>query len=241
MNPEPVPSPLTFALDAGRHVGGTLYAATASRAHVTFILAHGAGAPLSHPFIVSFARGLASRGVDVVTFNFPYMDARRKMPDSAAVLEACYAAVVGHVCAMPELDGNLLVIGGKSMGGRIASQLVARDQEAAEAVEALVFLGYPLHPPGKPSQLRIRHLPDVRRPMLFVQGSRDAFGTPTEIERVIRTLTPLPDLLVVEGGDHSFSIPKTSEKTATQVFEHVQGDVARWIVKRITRRPRTER
>jgi hypothetical protein len=196
---------------------------------VTFVLAHGAGAPQTHPFIVSFARGLSSRGVDVVTFDFPYMEAKRKIPDPGRVLEACYAEIVRGVVTMPALAGNRLVIGGKSMGGRIASQVVARDRQTADAVSALVFLGYPLHPPGKPSQLRSRHLPDVRKPMLFVQGSRDAFGTPAEIDPILAGLKPRPDLLVVDHGDHSFAVPKSAGLCQADLFSRVQDAIVAWV------------
>jgi len=206
-----------------------LWAAAEPRAGVTFVLAHGAGAPQTHPFIVSFATGLSSRGLDVVTFNFPYMEAKRKLPDPGRTLEACYAAVVRHVRALPEIGGGRLVIGGKSMGGRIASQVVARDRETAAAVSALVFLGYPLHPPQKPAQLRSRHLTEVRKPMLFVQGSRDAFGTPDELAPILSALTPRPDLLPVEGGDHSFSVPKAAGISQPDLFARIQDAIATWI------------
>jgi len=224
------PVHVTFALDADRHVHGVLYASASQPAIATFVLAHGAGAPQSHPFIVGVAHGLASRGCDVVTFNFPYMEARRKLPDAGPVLEACYAAVVRQVRASTRVVGQPMVIGGKSMGGRIASQVVARDPETAAAVSALVFLGYPLHPPGKTDgSPRSRHLPDVRKPMLFVQGSRDAFGTPAELEPIIRTLVPRPTLIVVDGGDHSFSTPKTKGKDPRLALEPILDAVARWI------------
>ena len=221
----------TLPLGEGQTVRARIYPADEPRAHVTVVLAHGAGAPQTHPFIVSFATGLAARGLDVVTFNFPYMDAKRKLPDPGAALEACYADVVRRVRAMPELDGNRLVIGGKSMGGRIASQVVARDPATAAAITALVFLGYPLHPPQKPAQLRSRHLPEVRKPMLFVQGSRDAFGTPDELAPILSALTPRPDLLPVEGGDHSFSVPKAAGISQPDLFARIQDAIATWIQK----------
>ncbi len=206
-----------------------VYRAREPRAGVTFVLAHGAGAPQTHPFIVSFATGLSSRGLDVVTFNFPYMEAKRKLPDPGQILEACYAAIVRQVRAMPDIGGHRLAIGGKSMGGRIASQLVAHDPETAAVVSALVLLGYPLHPPGKPAQLRSRHLPDVRKPMLFVQGSRDALGTPDELAPILAGLTPRPDLLPVEGGDHSFNVPKSAGVPQPKLFAGIQDAIATWI------------
>jgi predicted alpha/beta-hydrolase family hydrolase len=213
----------------GRRVSARLYPAADPRAQVTVVLAHGAGAPQTHPFMTGFARALAARGVDTVTFNFPYMEERRRMPDPGRVLESSYAAIVADVRARADLAGNRVVIGGKSMGGRIASQLVARDAAAASAVSGLVFLGYPLHPPGRPAQQRSRHLPDVRRPMLFVQGSRDAFGSPDELRPILATLNPPGELMVIEGGDHSFAVAKASGRTPQQVLEWIQDAVAAWI------------
>ena len=128
-----------------------------------FVLAHGAGADQSHPFMKLFGEGLASRGIETVTFNFLYTERKKKAPDPAPVLENCYRAVVKAV--MNE-KGAPCFIGGKSMGGRIASQIAA----AGEKVQGLIFLGYPLHPPGKPEQLRVAHWPKIAMPLLFVQG-----------------------------------------------------------------------
>ncbi len=118
------------------------------------------------------------------------------------------------------------MIGGKSMGGRIASQVAASGQEG---IAGLVFLGYPLHPPGRPDQLRWKHLADIRAPMLFVQGSRDAFGTPDELRAVFRGLATAPDLCVVEEGDHSFKVPKRSATPQEQVYEFVLDEIVRWL------------
>jgi predicted alpha/beta-hydrolase family hydrolase len=122
------------------------------------------------------------------------------------------------------------VIGGKSMGGRIASQVAASGQEG---IAGLVFLGYPLHPPGRPDQLRSKHLPDIRAPMLFVQGSRDAFGTPEELRAVFRGLQATAGLCVVEDGDHSFKVPKRSAMPQEQVYEFVLDEIMRWLHQRM--------
>src|SRR5206468_8402604 len=139
-------------------------------------------------------------GLDVVTFNFPYIEQRRKIPDRAPVLEECYRDVIA--AAGNELGSarRLLCIGGKSMGGRIATQVAAAD--ASLPVAGLVLLGYPLHPPGRPLQRRDKHLPAIRRPMLFVQGTRDAFGTPGELTPILQSLEPEPMLYEVAQGDH---------------------------------------
>ena len=197
------PEKLVVTVDEGRTVTALLYAAPKKeRAGVTVILGHGAGANQLHPFMRLFASGLASRGFDTMTFNFIYMEQGRGVPDPKAKLEACYRAVIEAAQKHKNLKGNRIVVGGKSMGGRIASQ-VAATSESAENISALVFLGYPLHPPGKPEQLRDAHLKDIRAPMLFVQGSRDAFGTTDELRAVIKRLDLPATLYAIEGGDHS--------------------------------------
>jgi len=201
--------------------------------HVTLVLAHGAGAPQTSPFIVSFAEAFASRGLDVATFDFPYVQSRRRVPDSGAVLEACYATVVRHLDGIRGLGRNVLVAGGKSMGGRVASQLVAHRPEAARAIRGLVFLGYPLHPPGRPDQLRTRHLPAIDRPMLFVQGERDALGTPAELVPILDSLDADADLFVIDGGDHSFKVPRKLGVSQPEVYERIYDAVPRWIADRV--------
>ena len=130
-----------------------------------------------------FLEGLkqqAGRGLDVLTFNFLYTEQRRRAPDRTEALDACYRAAVG--AARRHFARDRVFIGGKSMGGRIASQVAAQGVEGVESLSGLVFLGYPLHPPGKPEQRRDAHLPAIAQPMLFVQGSKDAFGTAAELE-----------------------------------------------------------
>lgn len=222
-------TPFEIVLDRNRRVSARFYQTGDASAGVTFILAHGAGAPQTHPFMTGFARGLAARGFDVVTFNFPYMEEKRRVPDSGPVLEACYAAVVRATRERHELSRTRLVIGGKSMGGRIASQVVAHDADTAAAVDALVFLGYPLHPPGKPTQLRSRHLPEVRKPMLFVQGSRDAFGTPEELRPILSRLEPAADIFVVDDGDHSLNVPRAKNTAQAEMFGRIQDSVVTWV------------
>lgn len=210
----------------GTTVGARYYpAASPEDVGARLILAHGAGAPQSHPFMVAFARGLAERGVDVVTFDFPYMEARRRVPDPAPVLERCYLRAIAAVRAGPPGGASgaakgadrrppALFIGGKSMGGRIASHVAAFHADAAGDLAGLVFLGYPLHPPGRPDRRRDAHLPDIAAPVLFVQGSRDAFGTPDELRPVLDILGSRAELLVVEGGDHSFVVSRTASASA---------------------------
>jgi predicted alpha/beta-hydrolase family hydrolase len=168
------------------------------------VLAHGAGGNQMHPWMVSWAHGLAELGLHVVTFDFPYTARGRRSPDKNDVLERCWSCVLAHVRARARPSARPVFAGGKSMGGRIASQVVAK----GEAVAGLVFLGYPLHPPGKPNDLRTLHWPDVRVPSLFVQGTRDPFGGPDEIARHVAALGARAALYPVEGGDHSLVVPK---------------------------------
>ena len=125
-----------------------------------------------------------------------------------------------------KLKNNSLVVGGKSMGGRIASQVIAAEDETA--VAGLVFLGYPLHPPGQSTKLRVEHLEHVKKPMLFVQGTRDALGTPEEIEPHIKKLRPASKIFAIEGGDHSFKAPKKFGMDQPQIYEAAMDEIARW-------------
>jgi predicted alpha/beta-hydrolase family hydrolase len=204
-----------------------------SRAGLALILAHGAGASQTSSFMVRFAASLAARGIDTVTFNFVYTEQRRRVPDRNDKLESCYRAVIEAVRSGEFLDETgcrKLVIGGKSMGGRIASQVAAAGQEG---IAGLVFLGYPLHPPGHPEKLRSKHLPAIRAPMLFVQGSRDAFGTPDELRAALGELQVTADLCVIEDGDHSFKVPKRSAVSQDQVYDFVLGEIVRWLHQRV--------
>ncbi len=196
----------------------------------TLILAHGAGAPQTHPFMTAFGRGLSSRGIRVVTFNFLYKERGRRAPDPAARLEACYRAVIAAVRERKSGAGRRLLVGGKSMGGRIASQVVAADTQAAisPGVDGLVLLGYPLHPPGRPEKLRAAHLPSITAPMLFVQGARDTFGTPDELGPVLAGCAAA-ELFVVDGGDHSFRVRGKDAPTEAETHTRVQDVIRDWI------------
>src|SRR6266536_4236751 len=175
---------LTVVVTEREDVTALLYAAPKKdRPGITVLLGHGAGANQMHPFMRLFASGLAARGLDVMTFNFVYKEQGRGAPDPKAKLEACYRAVIDAAIKHRKLKSNKLVIGGKSMGGRIASQVAAED---SQGIDGLVFLGYPLHPPGRPDKMRDEHLPKIKAPMLFVQGARDSFGTADEIRAIIK-------------------------------------------------------
>jgi len=219
--------PLRIDIAPGENVSALVYATDASkRAAITLMLAHGAGAGQKSPFLVRFATGLAARGIDAVTFNFSYTEHGRRVPDPNRKLEACYRAAIEAVRKHQKLGRNQLAIGGKSMGGRIASQVAAA---GGEGVAALVFLGYPLHPPGRPDELRAKHLPNIRVPMLFVQGSRDAFGAPDELRPILAKLEARAELHVVENGDHSFKVPKRAGISQEAVYDAILDRIARWL------------
>ncbi|HEX9368583.1 MAG TPA: alpha/beta family hydrolase [Vicinamibacterales bacterium] len=173
------------------------------RAVAGLVLAHGAGGGQQSPFMVKAANALAARGITVATFDFPYVAQGRSVPDKGPVLEAHWREVIDAARRHPAFAGLRLFIGGKSMGGRIASQVAA---QRVEGIAGLVYLGYPLHPPGRPEQRRDRHLPDVAEPMLFVQGTRDQFGTADEIRALLPRLNPRAALFEVPDGDHSFNV-----------------------------------
>jgi len=227
-NCEPMePERLSVPINDRESVTALLYpAAKRERVGVTVVLGHGAGANQLSAFIRMAATGLAARGIDALTFNFLYTEQGRHVPDPKARLESCYAAVIDAALNHRKLKKNHLVIGGKSMGGRIASQVAAAK---ADRVAGLVFLGYPLHPPGRPDKLRDEHLKDIKAPMLFVQGARDAFGTEEEIRAVIKRLRLPAKIYVVEGGDHSFKVPKRFGVPQQTVHETIMDNVTEWI------------
>src|SRR6185436_18957130 len=202
-----------------------------NRAGLTVVLGHGAGANQSSGFMRMFANGLAARGLDAMTFNFVYMEQGRSVPDQKPKLEACFRAVLETALKHKKLKNNRLVVGGKSMGGRIASQVIAAEEKEPfhSEVAGLVFLGYPLHPPGQSTKLRVEHLEHVGKPMLFVQGTRDALGTPDEIQPYIKNLRPAAKIYAIEGGDHSFKAPKKFGMPQEQVFESAKDEIDRWV------------
>jgi uncharacterized protein len=221
------PSELTVPLGGGNATTALHYPANSLTIDAALILGHGAGAGQRSGFMVDFATALSALGLDVVTFNFLYTEQARRIPDRGPALETCYRAVVAAVHKQLAKARAALFIGGKSMGGRIATQIAAADR--ALPVAGLVLLGYPLHPPGKPAERRDKHLPEIARPMLFVQGSRDAFGTPAQLAPILATLRPEPVLQVVAGGDHSLKLPKKDPAAQAAVYANVQQDIIAWI------------
>ena len=217
---------LTIAVPPGAATTALVYGAEDHPVGAALILGHGAGAGQQSPWIVTIARALGALGLDIITFNFLYTEQRRRLPDRRPLLESCYRAVIDASRQEVESARRCLMIGGKSMGGRIATQVAAADPDLE--LHGLVLLGYPLHPPGRPAERRDAHLPAVGRPMLFVQGSRDAFGTPSELAPVLAPLTPPATLHVVEGGDHSFRVSTRDPIRQAAVYDDVQHTIIEW-------------
>jgi predicted alpha/beta-hydrolase family hydrolase len=209
-------------LQDGRSTTATHYAAT-KPAHMLLVFAHGAGAGQQHPFMVNTAKGLAARGIDVVTFDFPYMHAKRGAPDKAPVLESCFRAVIDAARAEKPFARHRLFIGGKSMGGRMATHLGA---QGVEGLRGIVVLGYPLHPPGAPGKLRVAHLPEIAVPLLIVQGEKDAFGAPAEFAPHLKKMKAPVELQAIAGADHSLTV---RSRKGPEVFEGILTVVAGWM------------
>jgi predicted alpha/beta-hydrolase family hydrolase len=193
-------------------------------AWLLYVLAHGAGAGMRHRFLESLAAVLASRGVATFRYQFPYMEKGRGRPDPPAALEGAVQAAVRHAAAAaPELP---LIAGGKSLGGRMTSRAAAASP--LPGVRGLAFLGFPLHAPGQRGTDRAEHLDLVDLPMLFLQGTRDAFAELDLLEPVCRDLEPRATLHVVEGGDHSFGVLKRSGRTPDEVLDELAGTLVQW-------------
>ncbi len=189
-----------------------------------FVLAHGAGAGMRHPFMERMAQGLAGRGMATLRYQFPYTETGSRRPDPPGVLEATVRAAVE---AMREVAPGLpLVAGGKSLGGRMTSNAQARRPLAG--VSGLVFLGFPLHPPKQPGESRADHLRAVDIPMLFLQGTRDALAELDLITSVCDRLGAKATLHVVDGGDHSFAVLKRSGRSEAEVMDELGDTVVSW-------------
>src|SRR5438552_18098214 len=212
---------------AGEHAGdvsGLLLRPDGARA--VYVLAHGAGAGMRHPFLESIAHrlGEGERGIATLRYQFPYLERRSRRPDPPAVAVATVRAAVGEAArAMPGLP---LIAGGKSFGGRMTS--TAQAEEPLPGVRGLVFLGFPLHPPGRAGDQRAEHLAQVQVPMLFLQGTRDDFADLTLLKPLIKRLGQRATLHLVEGGDHSFHVLKRSGRTDADVMGEIADAIAEW-------------
>ncbi len=191
------------------------------------VLAHGAGTDRRHPSLVAVQEGLVAAGWPTVLFNFPYREAGRRIPDAPPVLERCWRAVIAAVRVEPRLSPPWVVIGGRSMGGRIASHVAAAGDPLA-GVRGLLFLGFPLHSAGRPATERAAHLRRIALPMLFLQGTRDALADRTLLAGVLRDL-PRAEVHWLDDADHSFRVPRRSGRSEASVRAEVLGRMTAWL------------
>jgi predicted alpha/beta-hydrolase family hydrolase len=220
--PSAEPQPLRIAIDDTEGVSGLLQAPPGARA--CYVFAHGAGAGMTHSFMADVANGLAERQVATLRYQFPYMERGSKRPDVPKVAHAAVRAAVAE--ASRRLPGLPLWAGGKSFGGRMSSQ--AQAIEPLPQVRGLVFLGFPLHPAGKPSDERAKHLAEVGIPMLFFQGTRDELAELPLIRSVVGELGPRATLHVIDDADHSFHVRMRTGRTDAQVMSEMLDILARW-------------
>jgi predicted alpha/beta-hydrolase family hydrolase len=196
---------------------------TGSENGVVFVCAHGAGGNKNDRSVVATANALRERGIGVVRFNFLYKEKKSSRPDPMPRLKECFTAVVAR--ARQELAPKVLIIGGRSMGGRAASMLAAEGFEC----DGLLLLAYPLHPPGRPEKLRDEHLPAIKVPVICFSGTRDPFCTPSLMEEVLKRVTTNWEMHWVEGADHSFHVLKSSGKTDAQVVSEIADAARAWL------------
>lgn len=215
--------PLTIPLARGVATSGLLDAPAGADA--CFVFAHGAGAGMNHAFMAAMASGLAERRVATLRFQFPYMEQGSRRPDAPTVAQAAVRAAVQE--AGRRLPDMPLFAGGKSYGGRMTSQ--AQAAEPLANVRGIIFVGFPLHPAGKPSTGRANHLADVQLPMLFLQGTRDALADLDLIRQTIGALAGRATLHIVAGADHSFHVPARSGRNDEQVREELLDTMAGWM------------
>ena len=220
-----VVSPQRLEITVGKAATVSALLIRPARARACFVFAHGAGAGMTHSFMETVAAGLGERGVATLRYQFPYMEKASRRPDPPAIAHAAVRAAVaeaGQCC-----PGMLLIAGGKSFGGRMTSQ--AQALEPLTGVHGLAFLGFPLHPAGKPSTDRAKHLSDVHIPMLFVQGTRDNLADVKLLEPVVASLGPSASLHLVAEADHSFHVLARSGRNAEEVMREILDAFVGWI------------
>jgi hypothetical protein len=215
--------PVTISIDDAQRVSGLLQAPPKARA--CYVLAHGAGAGMAHPFMVAIAEELAQRGIATLRYQFPYMERGSKRPDAPALAHATVRAAVAEMSRLaPEL---LVIAGGKSYGGRMTSQ--AQAASPLPGVRGIAFLGFPLHPAGRPSDDRGKHLFDVQVPMLFLQGTRDQLADPKLLQTLVEQLGGRATLKLFPDADHSFHVPTRAGRRDTDVRAEMLDALAAWI------------
>ena len=216
-------TPLRIALGTGSTLSALLQ--LPQDAAAVFVFAHGAGAGMNHPFMADLAQALGAQGVATLRYQFPFMEQGSKRPDAPAVAQAAVRAAVAQAAA--QVPGLPLYAGGKSFGGRMTSQ--AQAAQALAGVRGLVFVGFPLHPAGKPGTDRAAHLSQLQLPMLFLQGTRDALADLALVRATTAQLAPRATLHVVDGADHAFHVPARSGRSDAQVLEELAATAASWM------------
>jgi predicted alpha/beta-hydrolase family hydrolase len=220
------PVSLTIPLPSGGSVSGRLQ--TPASVEACYVFAHGAGAGMDHAFMAQISEGLSERGIASLRFNFPFMEQGSKRPDSPALAHAAIRAAVAE--AARHMPGVPLFAGGKSYGGRMSTQ--AQAAEPLPGVKGMVLVGFPLHPAGKPSTERAAHLNDVKLPMLFLQGTRDALADLDLITQTTAKLGKKASLHIVDGADHAFHVLVRSGRTDAQVRDELLDTMSAWMTKR---------
>jgi len=219
----PPPEPVTIAVDDARRISALLQVPPEARA--CYVLAHGAGAGMDHPFMSSVAEGLAERGIATMRYQFPYMEKGAKRPDPPAIAHATVRAAVAEVAR--RLRDVALIAGGKSYGGRMTSQ--AHADSPLPHIRGLAFLGFPLHPSKQPSRERGEHLAKVQVPMLFMQGTRDTLADLEELRPLVHGLKDRATLKLLQDADHSFHVPARSGRNDAEVRAEMLDALAAWI------------
>jgi hypothetical protein len=219
------PQPLTIVIDATQSVSGLLQVPDVARA--CYVIAHGAGAGMTHPFMAAIANDLAARGIATLRYQFAYMERGSKRPDSPKVAHACVRAAAAE--ASRRLPGLPLFAGGKSFGGRMTSQ--AQAASPLQEVRGLVFLGFPLHPPGKAGDERGAHLFDVKIPMLFLQGTHDEFAELPLLKALTARLGSLATLRLFDEADHSFHVPARTGRKDAEVRAELADTMTEWMTR----------
>jgi predicted alpha/beta-hydrolase family hydrolase len=217
------PQKLKLNVDGADSVSALLLRPSSARA--CYVFAHGAGAGMTHPFMEQVATGLYERDIATLRYQFPYMEKGSKRPDAPAMAHATVRAAVEEAARC--CPGLMLFAGGKSFGGRMTSQ--TQSSMALTGIRGLVFLGFPLHPAGKPSDVRAKHLSDVHVPMLFVQGARDKLAEPQLLEPVVKRLGALASLHPVAEADHAFHVLARSGRNDREVMSEVLDALSTWI------------
>lgn len=219
---------IRIPVDGERSTSGVLLMPGVEGKRTAVIIAHGAGNDMDTPFIASFAEGLCAAGYPALRFNFLYKEEGRNAPDRQEVLVRTWRAVFAHAGHLLAGKVDTWVAAGKSMGGRVASQMAAED---LLPVDGLIFLGYPLHPANDTERLRDSHLYGIDIPMLFFAGTRDPLCSLPILKRVLDRLKASWELLTIDGGDHSFHVPKALHRREDEVFSEITGKAVEWLAR----------